>query len=461
MGLVSKDNGRDTHLIFHLSYPKVGTTSVNSNTPAEDCQVQYTDFDQVVQMCLQLLDKDPQPTIYLSKLDVDSTFRNLGLSPQSWPWTILKATSPIDGQVYYFVDKCLPFGSSKSCALFQLISDGIAHIVRSRMQHPLINYLDDYLFAALLRSVCNWQMEQFLHMCKEINMPVSNKKTHWETDCTVFLGFLVDSKNGFVLIPLEKINKANDLLTEFLQLGKKKETVHHLQQLCGFLNLLCRCVVPGRAFTRWLYAPMKHNMKPHHHIKLTGELKMDLRVWQHFITHPTIFCHPFTDFRVESTIKLLDLYTDASENFKLSCRGCFKNKWFFIRWDEAFMCEHEPSIEYLELYAVTVAVVLWVANFSNSRVALYCDNQAVVVMINDSSSSCRNCMLLIRIIVLQGLIHNVVIKARFARTRMNTKADAISRRKFQLFKSLTNFQAEEFPLAIPQNLWPMDKLWLK
>ena len=43
IGLVPKDGGRDTRLIFHLSYPRSGE-SVNSCTPKELCSVDYPDF---------------------------------------------------------------------------------------------------------------------------------------------------------------------------------------------------------------------------------------------------------------------------------------------------------------------------------------------------------------------------------------------------------------------------------
>ena len=39
IGLVPKDNGKDTRLIFHLSYPRGKGTSVNANTPKELCTV--------------------------------------------------------------------------------------------------------------------------------------------------------------------------------------------------------------------------------------------------------------------------------------------------------------------------------------------------------------------------------------------------------------------------------------
>ena len=37
IGLVPKDNGKDCHLIFHLSYPRGKGTSVNANTDPQLC----------------------------------------------------------------------------------------------------------------------------------------------------------------------------------------------------------------------------------------------------------------------------------------------------------------------------------------------------------------------------------------------------------------------------------------
>ena len=54
IGLVPKDGGTKTRLIFHLSYPKNGTTSVNYNTPKEKCKVKYPSFDDAVRLCLKV-----------------------------------------------------------------------------------------------------------------------------------------------------------------------------------------------------------------------------------------------------------------------------------------------------------------------------------------------------------------------------------------------------------------------
>ena len=65
-----------------------------------------------------------------------------------------------------------------------------------RTKKRVINYLDDYLFIALLRRMCNFQVNMFLEICNSINLPVSDEKTYLaDTVIIIFLGFLIDSVN--------------------------------------------------------------------------------------------------------------------------------------------------------------------------------------------------------------------------------------------------------------------------
>ena len=52
IGLVPKDQGKKTRLIFHLSYPRTGD-SVNSGIPFEKCTVHYASIDEAVKICIQ------------------------------------------------------------------------------------------------------------------------------------------------------------------------------------------------------------------------------------------------------------------------------------------------------------------------------------------------------------------------------------------------------------------------
>ena len=135
--------------------------------------------------------------------------------------------------------------------------------------------------------------------------------------------------------------------------------------------------------------------------------------------------------------------------------------WFYGRWDY-FVQRVEPSIEYLELFAVTVAVLNWLKYFKNKRIFLHCDNQSVVYMINNMSSSCRNCMVLIHIIVIEALMANTRVFAKHVKSSDNVPSDALSRLQIDRFKLLTrNKNMFATPDAIPVEVWPIEKIWMK
>ena len=84
----------------------------------------------------------------------------------------MKAEDPKTGEWKYFVDKCLPFGASISCALFQCFSDAICFLTenKSASSGQTTNYLDDFLFIALSFIACNGLISDFLQLCEEIGV---------------------------------------------------------------------------------------------------------------------------------------------------------------------------------------------------------------------------------------------------------------------------------------------------
>ena len=308
VGLVPKDKGKKTRLIFHLSYPKDGD-SVNSGIPEDLCKVTYPDFMEAINLCVKA-----GQNCFCAKSDMSMAFGNIPLNRKSWCYLVLKAEHPVTSEVCYFVDKCLPFGASISCAIFQEFSNAIAHLVTFRTSKPLVNYLDDFFFTALCKAACDGQVQVFLDICSHICFPVSLEKTYWGTHLLTFLGLLIDTIIQLICIPLDKLNKAKEMLKHFMDKRNKKVTVHQVQQLAGFLNFLCRCIVPGRAFTRRLYSIGSNKTKkllPHHHVRVTAECRMDLEIWTRFLDHPLIFSRPFLNC-FKRMAKDIDMYSDAS-----------------------------------------------------------------------------------------------------------------------------------------------------
>ena len=190
----------------------------------------------------------------------------------------MRAIHPKTGEVWFFVEKCPPFGSSISCAIFQSFSDALRHIAEFKLSglvlFPAItNYLDDFLFIAISIKLCNGMVQKFLIICQTIGCPISTEKTEWASPVMVFLGVLLNGKSRTLSIPIEKKNKALELLNIAIQ--KKMMTIKFVQKITGTLNFLNRVIVPGRAFTRGMYTKLKmvnkktgQKLQLHHHVHL-------------------------------------------------------------------------------------------------------------------------------------------------------------------------------------------------
>ena len=222
--------------------------------------------------------------IYSSKGDLESAFRVLPLNWGSWAWLIMMAQHPESGEWQFFVDKCLPFGSSISCAHFQRVSNGLRHIIEVKTLSVVTNYLDDFFFIALTIIRCNHLIEQFICICHQICFPVSHEKTVWASEITVFLGVLLNGRDMLICLHAEKRIKAVEMLL-YLK-DKRKATVKELQVLCGYLNFLSKAIFPGRAFTRRMYAKYAgvvrnspgSKLRQYHHVRLDYEFKLDCQV---------------------------------------------------------------------------------------------------------------------------------------------------------------------------------------
>ena len=199
---------------------------------------------------------------------------------------------------------------------------------------------------------------------------------------------LIDTIPQIIAIPEDKILKAECLIDEIL--ANKKTTVHKLQSLCGFLNFLGRSVVPGKAFTRYIYSGKG---PPNSNSIITSEFLGN--------SNQTFSCGRnsfgtllFLAENLSTVPHILPLnssfFTDALKSIGFG--GYCENEWMYDTWNSDFIQNFNPSIGYLELYAVTAAILNWIHKFSNMSIILFCDNKSAVDMINSNSSSCKHCL---------------------------------------------------------------------
>ena len=202
-------------------------------------------------------------------------------------------------------------------------------------------------------------------------------------------------------------------------------------------------------------------MLQHHHVRVTEDVRLDLQIWKRFLLLPQVFSRHFIDTSKVKLAKDINMYSDASGCITKGAGAYCGSAWTVCQWDKDWFLRANPSIEFLELYGVAIAVLLWIKKFKNSAVKLHCDNECVCRWINNSSSSCKNSMILIRIIVLECLVNNVDLSAEWVSTKDNGKADALSRLDFRRFRKLAKNKMNLLPEVLPHNIWPIQNIWIK
>ena len=99
--------------------------------------------------------------------------------------------------------------------------------------------------------------------------------------------------------------------------------------------------------------------------------------------------------------------------------GRFNHEWYLAQWQENFIEQNKPSIQYVELLGLCIAVFIWAPKLANKRVIVFVDNTAVQEMVNQTSTGGLNCMILIRKLELKMLEYNFRLFARHIESENN------------------------------------------
>ena len=243
-----------------------------------------------------------------------------------------------------------------------------------------------------------------------------------------------------------------------------------MQIVTGYLNFLSEAIQAGRTFTRRMYnktSQLKYGkngkmLKPYHHVSIDGEFRFDCEVWKTFLLHfrDNAVCRPMIDFnRSQIGANQLNFTSDASASETLRFGATFRNQWIFGQWEVGHIKNFKPNIEYLELFAVVAALLKWGDQLKNVRFTLFCDNQAVIEMINSQVSRCRNCMYLLRLMIMNNLVNNRKVYAKYIRSEDNDLSDVLSSLQFKRFWNIAPESMSKTPSMISPLVWLASKIW--
>ena len=434
LGLVPKSEPGEFRMIFDLSFPF--GHSVNAGISQEDASVQYTRFDEII----RLVREEGQGS-YLFKLDIKSAFRLIPIHPRDFQLLGMFHNGE------FFIDKCLPFGLSVSCAIFEKFSTFLEWALRQATgSDQIIHYLDDFCGGCKDQREAQNMLDISLALFSKLGVPIAEEKVEGPVTSLKFLGLEVDTVNMLVKLPPDKLSKLKEIVNNFVSKGLVKVRLRELQSVIGSLSFACKAIVPGRAFLRRLIDATSGVRRPFHRIRVTKGMLEDLMVWQTFLSD-----FNGASMMIPANIRHVDLFTDASgaSGFGAYCDG----HWVTGQWpDELHSVVSAKDITCKELFPIILALLVWGIDWANMRIIFHCDNQAVVTIINKQTCKQKHTMNLVRLMVTFCLSNNIVFKAVHVLGVNNGIADALSRLQLDRFRALAP-SADLDQTPVPERIW--------
>ncbi|XP_031333996.1 uncharacterized protein LOC116164009 [Photinus pyralis] len=275
-----------------------------------------------IRTALRLIKKD----CWFTSIDIKDAYFHIRIHPNSRKFVRFE----FDRQLYEFT--CLPFGLSPAPYVFTKLMRPVTQWLRS---HNIlcVCYLDDILLLNSSYDGCLRNTKVAVDFLQSLGFSINLQKSRLIPNKTIkFLGFMLDSEQLTIFLPIEKKEKIKKWTSKFLSLKRCK-----IRDWAGFIGYLVS-VCPGVKYG-WLRTKI---FERHKHLAL----QRDLIWWL------TSIDAAFNDIRKDQFV--LEVFSDASLTGWGACCG-------------------ESRIRFA-------------SSCSNSNILLRCDNTTALSYINKMGS---------------------------------------------------------------------------
>ena len=242
------------------------------------------------------------------------------------------------------------------------------------------------------------------------------------------LGVEFDSLAMELRLPQEKLSRLHDALT--LWRGRRSGKRKDLESFVGLLQHASQFVRPGLVFLRCLYnfLAQTNSFKPHHSVRLNAEAQADIEWWSTFLFswNRTSILRP-----LKTSDPDIEVWSDASGSW--GCGALWRSRWLQVQWGSLSIAS--SSIAAKEFFPIVVAAAIWGAEWCGSTVRFYCDNLAVVEVLNRQAARDPLICHHLRSLFYISARFDFNVVARHTPGVANVAADAISRNNLSLFRS--------------------------
>ena len=262
-------------------------------------------------------------------------------------------------------------------------------------------------------------MGTFKQVCHKIGMPISPEKSVGLVQMIEFLGLTINSVLMVVRVLDDKLQDISSILIAMIK--KQKAIGYECESLASKLNFISRIIPAGRIYQAQI------GIKKKLHIDLKAPVLQDLRMRRTFLSKFRGW-NPIVDME-QLSHHPLKVVADAAGSAHLGWGAWLPHSghWMYSQWKKEVFDVLNLSIDFLELYALLVVViVMWAPMLMDHVVLFRLDNTPAVYAFINKASSSEDMMLFSHYITLFCMTHNIKILAKHIKGTHNKFCDLLS-----------------------------------
>ena len=172
-----------------------------------------------------------------------------------------------------------------------------------------------------------------------------------------FLGVQINTKDGFLELPAEKLSSLRDVVQDMLD--AKRVTLKQLQVFAGKLNWAASVVRGGGVYLRRVLELMKPLRASHHKVRMSQGMRADLEWWDAYL-------EAFNGKRwFQNPSHWVNVYVHASSKGGGMVCG---DDWYYVDWQTDMPEAAGAHINVKETLAISIAVRRWAHLWSQASV---------------------------------------------------------------------------------------------
>ena len=336
------------------------------------------------------------------------------------------------------LDAALPFGLRSAPKIFSAVADALLWVMYEKGVTSELHYLDDFLlFGRPGTSECARNLSRALLTCQELEIPVAENKVEGPSTALAFLGIEIDTEQGILRMPSDKLTNLQRMLQEWL--GRRASTKRELLQLIGSLSHATSVVKPGRIFLRRLIDLSTTVRELHYYVRLNRDARSDIRWWATFITK---WNGQGMLAAVGRLLPSVSVQSDASGSW--GCGAVFGSAWVQVQWPASWQ---DVPIATKEMVPVVLAAIAFGKWLKHCYVLFESDNTTVVSALRQGTCREPGVMHLLRTLHFVAAFYNFTFTSAYLPGPSNSLADAISRNVANLCTLFAQLDRCPLPLA--------------